>query len=219
MRSSVAVLALVTLTAATIAAQAPGTPPAPMGGARGGAPSGNAQMLLARSAELGLTDAQIVKLAAIARRAEARRNTMRAALDSGRTRFTGPGDSTARRQFAQRMQTDMAKERDQSRVDLRDAITVLTPDQQAKAWEMNSQRGMRGGRGVGGGRGVARAPRGPRPDGAGAGRGARRPDDMGPGGRPGMQRGDMRDRRPMDQARPGRPGRPFDEFNNERNPQ
>src|SRR6185503_5125763 len=162
MRSSFALLAIVTA-AASLSAQNPPVPPMPpMGGAPAGDRSG--QMLLARSAELGLSDAQIVKLAGIARRSEARRSTQRAVMDSGRARFRQPGDSVARRAFMERMRTDMTKERDQARVDLKDAITVLTPDQQAKAWEMNAARGMRGGRGGGamrggrggrGGRGVA----------------------------------------------------------------
>ena len=85
----------------------------PMAGQMG-APMGarTAQMLLARTAELDLTDAQVVKLAAIARKAEARHRARQAAMDSARTRFTQPGDSVARRQLGQRMQTEMTKERD-----------------------------------------------------------------------------------------------------------
>ena len=191
MKNTIRFIAVMTLTAGTaVAAQNPPPMGPPMGG---GAPMGgrSAQMLLARSAELDLTDAQVVKLAAIARKAEARQRARGAAMDSARTRFAQPGDSLARRQFMQRMQADMAKERDQSRVDLRDALVVLTPDQQAKAWEMNANRG-RAGRGAGTGRmgrgaRMARPPRemggrmrpdGPRPmrpEGMGA-------DRMGPGG-------------------------------------
>jgi hypothetical protein len=208
--------------------QPPQRPPQgmpPMGGGNAGAGIGDrgAQMLLARSAQLELTDAQVTRLAGIARRAEARRRSMRAAMDSARTRFTQPGDSLARRQFGQRMQADMQKERDQSRIDLRDAITVLTPDQQAKAWEMNAarsgargamrgraggmQRGGRDGRGFG--PGDRRGPGGMRPGGMGPGGDMGPRGQMGPGGQPGAP-GDMRQRRP---ARP-----PFDEFTGERNP-
>ena len=195
-----------------------------------GAPPGDrsAQMLLARSAELGLTDAQVVKLAGIALRAESRRAPMRAGMDSARGRFSQPGDSLARRQFAQRMQNDMTKERDLGRTDLRDAIAVLTPDQQAKAWEMNAGRGARGARGgarggamrgmrggMRGGRGGAGMPRGGRP-----GRG---PDGMGPGGQMGpgnqMGPGGMPGQRGAAMPRPARRPRPFDEFPNEKNPQ
>src|SRR5205809_3504748 len=57
-----------------------------------------AQMLLAHTGELELTDAQVVKLAAIARRADARRRSMRASADSMRMRMeSGPADSSARR--------------------------------------------------------------------------------------------------------------------------
>jgi hypothetical protein len=213
MRSSFRVLALMTLGAAAGVAQVPAGPP------MGGGTAASAQRFLARSAELDLTDAQVTRLAGIARRAEARRRTMRSAMDSARTRFTQPGDSLARRAFGQRMQNDMAKERDQSRVDLRDAIAVLTPDQQARAWEMNAARGRPGG-----------AMRGPRPGGMRGGRGmdrprgmapGRRPDGMGPGGdmpRDRMApRGDMGPRGGM---RPGRPGRPdADGFPNERDPE
>ncbi len=206
MRISFGVLAIMTLAAAVAPAQNPPAPPAPTGGMVGS----GAQRLLAHSAELDLTDAQVTRLAGIARRTEVRRRTMRVAMDSARTRFAQPGDSLARRQFAQRMRADMTKEQDQARVDLRDAIAVLTPDQQAKAWEMNARaargargaspmRGgaMRGGRGgaMRGGRGMG-APRG------GMRPGGRGPDGMGPDGMgPG---GDM----PRGGARPGRPGRP-----------
>jgi hypothetical protein len=224
MRSNFKVLAIMTVTAATSVAAQP-----PSGGMAG---DRSAQLLLARSAELGLTDAQVVKLAAIARRAEARRAPMRAAMDSARTRFTQPGDSGARRQFAQRMQNDMTKERDQARVDLRDAITVLTPDQQAKAWEMSAARGSRGGAMRGGamrggrpGRdGAMRGGRGmgmPR-DGARGGAGpGRRPDGMGPGGQmgPGNQVGPGGGMPGQRGAMPRRPRPEFDGFPSERNPE
>ena len=213
MRRNFLVLAIMTVTAAASATFAPlsasaaqnppqgqGMPPMPPMGGRGGnqgATAGaaigerSAQMLMARSAQLELTDAQVVKLAGIARRAEARHKTMRTAMDSARAKFTQPGDSLARRQFGQKMQADMTKERDLARIDLRDAIATLTPDQQATAWEMNAARGSRGaGRGASGGR---RGPGG----------------QMGPGGgMPGAQGG----------ARPRRPARPPEEVPGERIP-
>lgn len=144
MRTTIRAFALISLASATTAfAQGP-VPP--MGGpqqGRGpvGAPA--AQMLLARTGELGLTDAQVVRLAAIARRAETRRAGLRAAMDSARQRFTTgqSADSAARRQFRQRMIADAEKARDAARVDQRDAIAVLNADQQAKAWEMVANRG------------------------------------------------------------------------------
>jgi hypothetical protein len=156
MRSMVRTLAIISLaTASTAFAQGP-VPPTTGGQAR---PSGRvAQMLLANTGELGLTDAQVVRLAAIARRAETRRAALRSSMDSARQRFA-PGqqvDTAARRQFRQRMQADMDKAIEAARVDQRDAIAVLNADQQAKAWDMVANRGrvgraggMRGGRGMG----------------------------------------------------------------------
>jgi Spy/CpxP family protein refolding chaperone len=184
-RSSVALLSLAA--AATLSAQTPGSPlPGPNGPPPAGGRGGSAQFMLAHTGELDLTDAQVVKLAAIARRSEARRRAGRAAMDSARTRFgpqSAPADSSARRQFRDRMRSDFTRLRDQAQVDQRDAIAVLTADQQARAWNMVSARGrgmgaeggMKGGmgRGMGGGRG-------------GMGRGMRRrmggPGQLGPGG-------------------------------------
>lgn len=185
MQSIIRAFVLISLTSATTAlAQGP-VPP--MGGpqpGRGTAGAPAAQMLLARTGELGLTDAQVVRLAAIARRAETRRAGLRAAMDSARQRFAAgqPGDSAARRAFHLRMVADAEKARDAARVDQRDAIAVLSADQQAKAWEMVANRGRRArvgavrGRGermrMGPGRGIdeprfrePREPRGPMRDG------------------------------------------------------
>ncbi|HEX7937597.1 MAG TPA: Spy/CpxP family protein refolding chaperone [Gemmatimonadaceae bacterium] len=219
MRRSFHLLAILTMTAAsgTVAQNPPrqGMPPMPpmarMRGAQGQmAGEGSAQMMLARSAQLELTDAQVVKLAGIARRAEARHKTMRSAMDSARAKFAQPGDSAARRQFRQRMMDGMTKERDQSRVDLRDAIAVLTPDQQAKAWEMNSARramrvAMRGG--------ARGGMRGPRPFGPRGMPGMGRGGAMGPGQ---MGRGAMP--APPDGMRPRRARPPMDESPSDRIP-
>lgn len=107
----------------------------------GGMPFGpaGAAMLLSQTGALQLTDAQVVRLAAIARRSEDRHRALRTRLDSLRPR-RAPGDSTARRmRFAP--PTDLfERERDASHADLRDALAVLTADQQARAWEMMSAR-------------------------------------------------------------------------------
>jgi Spy/CpxP family protein refolding chaperone len=104
-----------------------------------------AQVLLAHTGELELTDQQVVRLAAIARRAEARRREMRASMDSVRARFapgrTAPADSVARRQLRERMRVDIQRLRDQQATDQRDALAVLTPAQQARAWDLASARG------------------------------------------------------------------------------
>jgi hypothetical protein len=192
MRSTFRLVAVLTVAVASTAfaqgAPAPGTMgPGPMAG---GPPA--AKLLLSNTGELGLTDQQVVRLAAIARRAEARRASIRAAMDSARTRFT-PGDTAGRRQFATRMRAEAERAQEQNRVDQRDAIAVLNADQQAKAWSMvaNRGRGMRGAPG--------RAMRGPRPMRGDAGRGMRRQP------MPGMRDRDpgMRDRVPG--ARPMRP--------------
>ena len=123
-------------------------------GNRAAAPA--AKMLLAHTGELDLTDAQVVKLAAVARRVEARRRGMRASMDSARSRFgeqrPSPTDSAARRQFRERMRADLERAREQAKVDQRDAIAVLTADQQARAWELVASRGR--GQGSGMGRGM-----------------------------------------------------------------
>src|SRR6478609_7846300 len=98
------------LAAATVEAQQPGGPP-PGGGrpafgmmagvpGRGGASpiAATADFLLAHTGDLALTDAQVVRLAAISRRTDARRKTMMARMDSARASARpAPGDSTGPR--------------------------------------------------------------------------------------------------------------------------
>ena len=88
----------------------PGVPPgmsadAPLGPAATDGPD----LFLAHAGDLQLTDQQVVRLAAIARRASERRRVAPATMDSARSA---------------------------AHADLRDALAVLTPDQQASAWEM-----------------------------------------------------------------------------------
>ena len=142
MRSLIFAGALIAVAGASAMAQGPVAPE--------GRRAPGAEMLLARTGELGLTDAQVTRLAGIARRSAARRATMRASRDSMRARFT-PGtrpDSAARRQIVDRVRTEMERAREQERTDRRDAIAVLTADQQARAWELVANRGDRGGRGM-----------------------------------------------------------------------
>jgi hypothetical protein len=140
-----------------------------------------ASFLLAHTGDLQLSDQQVVKLAAIARRQGAQRNAMRASMDSMRQRMMGARrDSAGRNAARARVQpstqqlASMTRAREQVRTDLRDAISILTPDQQGQAWQMISARGsmgrggMRRGRmggGMGGmmgpGRGMNRGPGGP----------------------------------------------------------
>jgi hypothetical protein len=94
------------------------------------------------------------------------------------------------------MRTEARRLREQFAADQRDAITVLTPDQQARAWQMVSRDGMRGRRAAMGMR---------RRMGMG-------PGGMGRGGMPGMGGRGMHDFGPgrmgPDGARGMRPGRP-----------
>lgn len=139
MRSMILAVAIAAGVGGSAQAQAPEGPPAGRG-------TPGAEMLLARTGELALTDAQVTRLAAIARRNAARRQAMRASFDSIRNRF-GPEnrpDSATRRQLATRMRADAERMREQEHADRRDAIAVLTVDQQAKAWEMVANRGRAG---------------------------------------------------------------------------
>jgi hypothetical protein len=104
-----------------------------------GAPA--VDMLLAQTGPLQLTDAQVVKLAAIARRADDRHRVLRTRLDSLLPRrVPGERDSTARPPRSG-LPTDLfEREREASHNDLRDALAVLSPDQQARAWEMMAAR-------------------------------------------------------------------------------
>ena len=157
---------------ALLGAQGPGprqpgsgaTPgPAGMGrGPAGAAVDNPAEFLIAQTGELKLTDAQVTRLAAIARRSAERRQSMRTQMDSMRTQLTRgdrPDSATraAMRQRMEQMRPQMERLRDQSQADRRDAIAVLTPDQQAQAWERVARIGQARGlaRGVRMGRGFA----------------------------------------------------------------
>lgn len=136
-----------TLAGGAARAQAPAAPGAPRDGAgpMGAMGADPAAMLLARTGELQLTDAQVVRLAAIARRSADRRRAFRASVDSVRPPMMNGGrpDSAARAAFrarAESMRARMQQARDARHADLRDAIGVLTADQQARAWEMMAAR-------------------------------------------------------------------------------
>ena len=184
-------LALSLVAGAAVSAQGPGAPMGPR--PDGPMPARAAEQFLARVGELQLTDAQVTRLAAIARRGAARREAQRASFDSMRTRMLNapPADSAARAARRASMQATMDRVRDQNQADLRDALAVLTPDQQAKAWQFRAggRMGMRRMR-----EGMRRGAR-PR-DGAGPARGR----DDGP-----------RMRAPRGQRAPGGPpGRPIE---------
>jgi hypothetical protein len=100
-----------------------------------------------------LTDAQVVRLAAISRRTDARRKTMMARMDSARAAARpAPGDSANPRGRGRRLtappSAELQQARDQMHADVRDAIAVLTPDQQATAWMMIAGGAALGGPGA-----------------------------------------------------------------------
>lgn len=116
---------------------APGMMFGPMAG------GGIASMLLAHTAELKLTDNQLSRLAAIARRTDDRHKSMRASMDSlMRANRPQPGATPTDRSpmMSDQTRTMMDRMRDQERTDLRDALAVLTVDQQADAWMMRGAR-------------------------------------------------------------------------------
>jgi hypothetical protein len=126
-----------------------------------------AAMLLAATGPLHLTDAQVVRLAAITRRAEERHAALRTSMEAA---HAGPADRQAPSDAEmQRMRQAMERMHEQARADLRDALAVLTPDQQATAFEMAAMHHGGGDHGPGNGRGPGHP--------------------MGPGGHPGG--GDM----------------------------
>ena len=163
-------LTLCLAAATSVGAQRPGGPPGPgrpAFGMRAGAPGGGvspvgatADFLLAHTGDLALTDAQVVRLAAISRRTDARRKALMARMDSARAAARpAPGDSAGPGRRGGRPAgpppAELQQMRDQMHADVRDAIAVLTPDQQATAWLM-----VAGGPALGAMRG---GPMGPRP--------------------------------------------------------
>jgi hypothetical protein len=101
-----------------------------------------ASFLLAHTGELKLSDQQVTRLAGIARRSADRRQAAMRSMDSLMAR--GPRrDSAERGRFAPSPELRATAERlrDQRHSDLRDALGVLTPDQQATAWELSAMRG------------------------------------------------------------------------------
>ena len=168
--------------AASLAAQAPGPPPGdrpgpgrrmpmmpdPGRGPAGGPVGATADFLLAHTGDLALTDAQVVRLAAISRRTDARRKAMTARLDSTRASAPASGDSAGPRDRRRRPpapdEAELRQARDRMHADVRDAIAVLTPDQQATAWMMVAGGPPPSGPALGGGpdRGAISRPPAPR---------------------------------------------------------
>ena len=98
-----------------------------------------AGMLLAHTAELKLTDQQVTRLAAIARRTGERHDAMHATMDSlmRADRMHAPAGQDVSAQPGMRDHGPMMdRMHEQEKSDLRDALTVLTIDQQVDAWMM-----------------------------------------------------------------------------------
>ena len=218
MKSLIVATVMACSTAMTLGAQGPGgRRPGPgmgpgfgmgPGGPGGGsAVSDPAEFLLSQTGELKLTDAQVTRLAGIARRSAERRRALRAQMDSIRPeRTTGERpDSATRARMRQRfdqLRPQMEQLRTQSQADRRDAIAVLTADQQAQAWERIARMGRGGGEFRGRGRGPGRMQRGMRPNDQmrGQGFGPRRAgppndgsDTPGDGRRPASRRPEVQD--------------------------
>jgi hypothetical protein len=99
-----------------------------------------ASFLLAHTADLKLSDQQVTRLAALARRSGERREAAMRAMDSLATRRMRP-DSGGRRPGGPppALRAEAERQRDQRHADLREALGVLTPDQQATAWELQGR--------------------------------------------------------------------------------
>ena len=114
-----------------------------------------ASFFLGLTGELQLTDAQVTKLAAIARRAEGREHAMRARMDSSMVALRSADGSmphdgvSGMMTMVMRMPMPTEAEKRAQHEDDRDAFAVLTPDQLATAWEkMHEHHAMAGGRGM-----------------------------------------------------------------------
>lgn len=105
-----------------------------------GPPGDVASFLLAHTAELKLNDGQVTRLAALARRSGERREAAMRAMDSLATRRMRT-DSAGRRPAGPpaAMRAEAERQRDARHTDLREALGVLTPDQQATAWELRGR--------------------------------------------------------------------------------
>ena len=102
-----------------------------------------AEMFLAHTGALRLTDAQVVRLAAIARRTAERHQALHTQMMA---QHAQPGRQPTDADM-QRMHQAMEQLHEQARGDLRDALAVLTPDQQAQAFEQLAAHAHGGGPG------------------------------------------------------------------------
>lgn len=112
----------------------------PMGPMRrmgpGGIMGGNvASMLLGQTAALKLSDAQVTRLASLARAAEAQQAEMRTQMEAmHKQMMANPPRAGAPMAMPADMEARMKAAHDQMHANVRDALAVLTPDQLAMAW-------------------------------------------------------------------------------------
>jgi hypothetical protein len=102
-----------------------------------------ASMFLAHTGDLQLSDAQVTKLAAIARRSESRRKAMHERMDSTMksmhaemSRDGNGAPAAPRAMMMMHMPMPSEADRKAQHEDDREAFSVPTPDQLATAWEM-----------------------------------------------------------------------------------
>lgn len=107
---------------------------------RAGPPDALASHLLAHVGQLKLTDQQVTKLAAIARRADERHRAMRTSMDS-MARLAAPLAAGSAPRESDAMRAAMERAREMEHGDIRDALGILTADQQADAWIMRGAAG------------------------------------------------------------------------------
>jgi len=117
-------------------------------GQRGAPPEALASHLLAHVGELKLTDQQVTKLVAVARRSDERHHAMRTTMDSLARLAPPPAASSAPR-APDAMRAAMERAREMERGEIRDALAVLTVDQLADVWMMRRPAGGRRLRGDG----------------------------------------------------------------------
>jgi hypothetical protein len=144
-RRSLLLLAALMASAAPVVAQAQQARPEArhqMPAARG--PLANpAQFLLSQTSTLELTDQQVLQLAELARAADARREALRADLQAARP-AQPPESNTDRSALRTRLQAAREEYRSTLERERVAAIALLTPEQQARAWELLARAGTRG---------------------------------------------------------------------------
>ncbi|MEX2570897.1 MAG: Spy/CpxP family protein refolding chaperone [Gemmatimonadota bacterium] len=129
-------IAMSLLLTAALAAPVAGQAATPRAAA--GPLASSAEFLLSHTARLELTNDQVVRLAEIARQAEARRTELRASLQAARPQAQPTPE--ARLELRERMRETMESVSAEAERERGEAIAVLTAEQQARAWELLASR-------------------------------------------------------------------------------